>query len=492
MNLHKPLHSVLFIGLIVGSIYLSPLISPSMFDEINKIELAPPPVWSELLDEEKIVETPEITIITDSVPNDTLGLQCNQLDSVLGNIPIVLNRWRPSYDTIEVSDDLKFHGNHEAFEKLGMFFTLIEKIHSTDNSPIHVFHFGDSQIECDRITGAIRSSWQKSWGGSGPGLIPLIQPVPALSIRQNYSGNISRYTRFGLVDSTLEHSCYGAMAAFCRVHDYGTLSLWPHPQGFKLNKSWASIEIGIGSAPLGGDVVIRGDITPDIHLHIPPSKVGNHKLIKADLSGQEEELTIEFEGYEMDVTAIRLGTNYGIQVHNVPMRGSAGMIFRKLDENHFRKYMNAWDVGLMIFQYGGNAVPYISDSTEADRYAKRFASQLRYLQKINPGTPIIVIGPSDMGATIDSSNITYPMLGPIRAALKKHIVNEGCLYWDLSEVMGGAGSMETWSKTEPRLSSPDLIHFTSNGARKVGELFDFMFRYEHRKWANRVNHEKKD
>lgn len=486
MTTHSPLQSVLFIGLIVGAIYFLPFVFPAYFEDVNEVELAPPPVWSELLDTEQ--ESEDVVEVAVEDVSDVIIMPDSLLsDSSESMARIVLNRWSPRYDTIEVSSALKLHGSELAFERLGVFFKLLEKIDTSDTEPIHVFHFGDSQIEGDRITGLIRSSWQKSWGGSGPGLIPLVQPVPSLSIRQSYSGNISRYTRFGVVDSTLEHSCYGAMASFSRVHDDGVLTVKPHPGGFRLNKLWESVEIGVGSAPLGGDIVISGANTPDIHLHIPPSSIGNHGLISADLSGVEDELTISFEGYELDITAIRLGSKNGIQVHNVPMRGSAGMIFRKLDQRHFQKYMNAWSVGLLILQYGGNAVPYIADSTAAERYARRFASQLRYLQQVNPNTPIIVIGPSDMGVTSDSTNLTYPMLAPIRSALKRHVMKEDCLYWDLSEVMGGSGSMVDWSKREPRLSSPDLIHFTPKGARKVGELFDCVVRSEHNKWANENN-----
>jgi len=34
--------------------------------------------------------------------------------------------------------------------------------------------------------------------------------------------------------------------------------------------------------------------------------------------------------------------------------------------------------------------------------------------------------------------------------------------------MGGAGSMSTWVQRSPPLAGADHIHFTPNGARKVG------------------------
>ncbi|MBQ3813909.1 MAG: hypothetical protein II841_10135, partial [Bacteroidales bacterium] len=42
-------------------------------------------------------------------------------------------------------------------------------------------------------------------------------------------------------------------------------------------------------------------------------------------------------------------------------------------------------------------------------------------------------------------------------------------YWDLFRMMGGENSMVQWVKHRPAYAGPDYIHFTSEGARKVGD-----------------------
>ena len=49
--------------------------------------------------------------------------------------------------------------------------------------------------------------------------------------------------------------------------------------------------------------------------------------------------------------------------------------------------------------------------------------------------------------------------------------------------MGGEGSMMVWSEEEPKLASPDLVHFTPKGARIVGEKFDMSIRAEYKSWV---------
>ncbi len=80
---------------------------------------------------------------------------------------------------------------------------------------IRVLHYGDSQLEGDRMTSFIRTNLQQQFGGSGPGLLPAKQPYNyGITIRHSYRG----WYRF----STMEHSRYikgkrfGVLAGFSR------------------------------------------------------------------------------------------------------------------------------------------------------------------------------------------------------------------------------------------------------------------------------------
>ena len=59
-----------------------------------------------------------------------------------------------------------------------------------------IMHYGDSQIEMDRITSVLRQDLQELFGGSGPNMIPAVQPVATISVSQHASG-ISRYAVYG-------------------------------------------------------------------------------------------------------------------------------------------------------------------------------------------------------------------------------------------------------------------------------------------------------
>ena len=62
--------------------------------------------------------------------------------------------------------NLQLAGNDEAFQTLGNFFAALNA--PARKPAIHVLHYGDSQIEGDRITGHLRNAWQSLWGGAAP------------------------------------------------------------------------------------------------------------------------------------------------------------------------------------------------------------------------------------------------------------------------------------------------------------------------------------
>ena len=174
----------------------------------------------------------------------------------------------------------------------------------------------------------------------------------------------------------------------------------------------------------------------------------------------------------------------GIVVHNLAMRGSSGTLFRQLHREQFVEQLHALNTELVILQYGGNTVPYITEVKAAKRYGGWFASQIKLFQQSLPGVPILVIGPSDMARKSGTLMETYPQLTWVRDALKEAAWDTNALYWDVFEVMGGPGSMAAWVQSEPALASADHIHFTPRGAKQIAELLRQSIQAEWTLWQN--------
>lgn len=366
-------------------------------------------------------------------------------------------------------------------------FKALDKVKSGKKRKLRVMHYGDSQIEGDRITGIIRNQLQKEYGGIGPGLVPVVEAVPNAAILQSNSDNWNRFTLYGRVDTNVTHRRYGplfSMGMFTYPTDTlntETKTAWVQFETskmtyFKTRKySQASLYYGhveksfIAQAYVN-DVLMKTDI-------VTPKE--GYSTMKWTFETTPEKFKVEFIGNESpEFYAFSFEGNSGVTVDNIGSRGSSGTLFKKVDGAQLAGFMQSQPVELFILQFGGNTVPYIKSEDKAVGYGNWFKSQIRYLKKINPNAVFIVIGPSDMATKIDGEFQTYPYLESVRDALKKAAFESGAGYWDLYEVMGGKNSMISWVEAEKPLAGADYVHFNNLGTRKVSELFMTAFWHE--------------
>jgi len=344
-------------------------------------------------------------------------------------------------------------------------------------------HYGDSQIEADRITSYLRNELQKEFGGEGPGLLPVVQTIETSAIVQNNSENWYIYSLVGKRDSMVTHDRYGLRGTFAQFtpiapdslrQDSSTSQAWvefePSPYTYNRAKRYNKIKLFYGNvvdtttvSVLLNDSLIRTDTLP--------FTIGNGVKVW-DFESTPKKLRFVFEGKKSpEFYGFSLQSETGVHVDNIAMRGSSGTIFRRISAGQLDEQYEELNVKMILLQYGGNTVPYIKDSTKAENYGKWFASQIRFLQRLNPDAGMILIGPSDMATKVGTEFKTFPYLELVRDELKKAAFNTDIGFWDLYEVMGGRNSMQSWVEADPPLAGSDYVHFTGRGARKVAELF---------------------
>jgi hypothetical protein len=346
---------------------------------------------------------------------------------------------------------------------------------------IHITHFGDSQLEGDRLSGYFRDRLQNQFGGSGPGLFSLIPAYNQASVKQTITGNWQRYTLFGKNEQDPTHKRYGVMSAFsrftplvpdsARVLPYTASCQFNTIKGmYKSARPYDHLTLYYGPAEKPCIIkVIEGTDTLDIDT-LKGTKALNKYTLK--LSRAEHDITIHFESLQgPDIYGINLDTPEGVTVDNVAMRGSSGTIYTRTDFDVFSGMLKEMNSTLAIMQFGGNSVPYLKDTAECVQYGKYFARQLMIVKKAKPGIGIIVIGPSDMSYKDGDVHKTYPFLPVLVNEMRKATHEAGFVYWDMYAAMGGAQSMPTWVAADPPLAVQDYIHFSPRGARIVAELF---------------------
>lgn len=434
------------------------------------------PTFREILLNDKVEYADVSAIINQQFEIDSL-VQI-EVDTIAGDTVLELVH-RASYDTlvqsihqIEISDTGR--------QNLARFF-----YHLKNDSLTRILHYGDSQIEGDRITSFVRNKLQNRFGGTGVGLRPALQPYDYIfSAVQVNSENWKRYPIYGKVDTMVEHSHYGIMGAFSRFAPLASDSL-PFIDSvlyeaemnvsqsnisYKLTREYEYMRFFYGNTkrPVAMHLIARGDTV----LVDTLKQDLDYGVVECELPDSTNSVTIKFSGYDSpDIYGIELASRKGVIMDNIALRGSSGTIFTKADFQHSLKMYKDLNPSLFILQFGGNVMPYIINDKAIERYARWFGSQIKRIQTLCPDAAILVIGPSDMSTKEKDRFITYEHLPRVVKALKRVSIENGCGYWDMYQAMGGYNSMPSWVNAEPELARPDYVHFSPRGARLVANMF---------------------
>ena len=311
------------------------------------------------------------------------------------------------------------------------------------NKVVRVLHYGDSQIEEDRMSQQIREALQNKYGGSGAGLLPLAQTIPSRTVKQQLRMNDrwiqpaqgpKRYLVYGPKRDQREDGLYGVMGQVAVMND-------------SLVKG--SEELTAVCMPLDGRKrYTEWRVFADSSVHY--SFAGDSVF----LSGQGK------------VYGLSQQSDTGVIVDNIPMRGCLGLVFTKMDRGQLVTFYREQNVQLIIMQFGGNAIPSNKNPGTIQGIVKGLRQQVQYLRACAPQASILFIGPSDMLTQIDGEWQTYPMVPYMDKLLRKMALEENIAYFSLYRWMGGAGSMAHWQ--EIGLAGSDGVHFTRSGARKAG------------------------
>ena len=344
-----------------------------------------------------------------------------------------------------------------------------------EGKTVRVVHYGDSQIELDRISQNLREALQVRFGGRGTGMFPALTTTPMASISHTASGGFVSYTLVG--DSTTRraaHRRYGPLSQVVGFNGNGTVSLRALKQKSTLEhvRTFESVSVLYGKASEDFTVTAQSDT-------MKPKAVVRQKdgvaWVTWHFGRPVDKATLKMSG-SAEIYGVSADGTAGVTVDNVPLRGSTGHILTRIDKELMKTSFELDGTALVILQFGGNFVPAAGSSKAISGYMDKVREQIAYFRDVAPAAKILFIGPSDMAAsTEDGRIVSYRRLPELVDSLKAVSLAEGVAYWDLYRMMGGQNSMSQWVRHNPAYAGPDYVHFTPAGAKVVGETLSRSF-----------------
>ncbi len=380
---------------------------------------------------------------------------------------------------------------------LNKFFMALRELSSTQL--VRVLHYGDSQIEGDRISSYLRNRLQQRFGGCGVGMVPLLDVVGSrMSIAQYsdpewqklfaYSNGFkkSQVDSYGVMGAafkygesakafresyfpmkidtirdTAQHAIYvprkvpGALVSYAELR-----------RGYPHDKQAQVIKLLYRNPQAPFQVAFQENFDSLEKVRIDTSsqfKVYTHRL-KKDF----DKLTLTFSGPSPELYAASLDCDRGVAIDNIPFRGSSGTDFTRMNSAVLGTQIKALNVRLIILQFGVNIVPYVQK--DYSYYEHALYNQLKLFKQLAPDAALLVIGVSDMSRRESSAYVSYPNIEAIRDAQRKAAFRAGAAFWDTYVAMGGKNSMPSWAFAKPALAKQDFIHFTPKGAMIISEM----------------------
>jgi lysophospholipase L1-like esterase len=358
---------------------------------------------------------------------------------------------------------------------------------------VRIAHYGDSQLEGDRITCYVRTAFQEKFGGSGVGFVPFDDIADNVNLVRYCTPNWIRYTVFhnrygcgyyGLSGNVYKFSRYTVTKAdkdSTEAKDSDSSAAVTETQTI-----WGSATVGItlrsyityskarlmyGRSTEYCKMNVYNQTTGEKILSDSLPPVEGFSLYDLNFPSPIKSFKLEFSSNTSpDFYGLLIDGSNGIQVDNYAIRGHSGDGLLLINADYLITQLKKLNIKLIIFQYGNNVVPYAGTDKKREELQTMYESIFTRFKTLAPDISILVIGAGDMSTMVNGTYVSYPYLSKVRDLQKTAALKAGCAFWDLYEVMGGENSVLTWKKKN--LASNDG-HFTNKGQKLIGnELFN--------------------
>lgn len=327
----------------------------------------------------------------------------------------------------------------------------------TADSVVHIWYYGDSQIEGDRITQDLRILLQQKFGGNGQGFVPFDDVASYRSldlktgkgwIKQNVF--IHRKAR-GFGFAGVKFTNHPGDTA------YNPVASLIGSAGLRYDRAWL-----LYGKSQGGQILVSTTQEKEQAVTIPETALSGKVLISGQFS---KTLKLKADAPGTDFYGYLLESNHGIQVDNCGIRGHSGDGLFNISDEMLKMQSRMLNTKLVVFHYGNNAIPYLKSEKQTVHVGNEFYRLFVKFKKALPGVSILVVSGGDMGRMVSGEAKAYPYAGMLAREIGKAAEKAGCAFFDMYALMLKEGGILGWKKKgwanlDGHLSPSGQLHFS--------------------------------
>ncbi len=412
-----------------------------------------------------LVSNLKIDLLADNlITNDTLKIYKLKNNALLDSAFLAL----PNDTLKDTSFNCIINPNHDGVLALDNFFKAL--IDERNLKLIRIAHYGDSQLEGDRITSEIRKNIQAKFGGSGTGYIPIDDLASCASYSRENSDGWIRYNVFN--NKFKKHNSYGISGNTFRFSSEEDESGNTHSAtvSYALSKgvSYQKMTLLYGRAPNGFTVKCFNTSNNSLLCTMSIPATESTGLTTLKLTSIPSNFRLEFTSSNgPDLYGIQLDSYTGITIDNYAIRGHSGDGLLLINQNFLSKQLRETNTRLIIFEFGNNMVPYLKSEKQCEKYEDLFYKLFKKFKEAAPEASVLVIGNGDMGYRAGGVAQSYKYVRGLNTVLKNAALKSNSAFWNLLDNMGGDNSIVIWNKKG--LATLDG-HLTPKGQKIMSNL----------------------
>lgn len=322
---------------------------------------------------------------------------------------------------------------------------------------VRIYHFGDSHIQPNNLTGETRFYAQTYFGNGGRGLV-----FPYSLANTN-----------GPKDYTITSNVKWANS-WCINYPH-KFNIGIAGMGVQSLSKEGEIKVNLNTDTTSFTkvkaMVIYSMDDPEngkISLNNMSSKSGsdkNYDTLSVDLYDEEETLNIAFSGTKITIHGIYFENEQNGVIYN--SAGVAGARYKDYNKTeYFTEQLTLLNPDLVIISLGTNES--YDSNYNGTAFEAEVDTMISKIKRTIPQANIIITLPSENYKLANGKHLENNTVDKVKAVLRSQALKHNCAIWDLCAAMGGDGSMLEWY--EKGWVNKDHVHFLKAGYNEQGYL----------------------